>query len=230
MGRTTALAGSVLVAAVIGVACSSSDSGAGGGAGTGGSGGADASAGAAGTAGGAGMAGAAGSAGGCAAGAVTLQNDAFVNNSQVGFEGGFVVGECWASTYMPQACSFDLTSALVLVGGGDGGNADFTVGVWDVDATGKPQTELASTQVTITGASDVLSEIPLNTLGLAPRDGTPFAIAMCHVNHDGTPSIGRDSDGITANKNWIFTNKQWVEAGTLGVKGDWIMRAKITNK
>lgn len=231
MGRSGVVATSLLLVAGLAVACGSSDSGgSGGAAGTGGSAGADAAAGSSGQSGASGSAGAPGSDGGCAPGDVTLQNDSFVNQSQVAFEQGFAVGECWASTYQPAACTFDVKSAIVLVGGGDGGNADFKVAVWDVDATGKPKTELGSTQVTITGASDVMSEIPLDTLGLATRDGTPFAIAVCHVAHAGTPSIGRDSDGITANRNWIFTNNQWVEASTLGVQGDWIMRARITEK
>ena len=174
------------------------------------------------------MGGAAGAAdAACVPGDVTLQNDGFNHNGQVAFQGGFVQGECWASTYVPDACGYDLGSVLVLVGGGDAGNVDFKVAVWDVDSSGKPSKELGSAPVTITGASDVLSEIPLTALALPTRDGTPFAIAICHVSHDGPPSIGADTDGITPARNWIYTGGQWVEASTLGVSGDWIMRAKI---
>lgn len=220
------------------LACSSSsDNRAKGSGGSGGSGGsqADASGGAAGgggsggtAAGGTGgTAGSGGADGGCTAGDVTLQNDAFDHKGQVAFQGGFVKGECWASTYTPNACGYQLSSVLVLVGGGDAGNVQFDVSVWDVDSTGKPITQLGTTGVTITGASDVLSEIPLDTLGIPARNGTPFAVAMCQDSHSGPPSIASDTDGIQANTNWIYTSGQWVEASTLGVKGDWIMRAKI---
>lgn len=206
-----------------------------GGGGSGGSGGtqSDASGGTSGGGAGGAMGGSGGTSGsagadaGCTPGDVTLQNDGFNHNGQVAFQGGFVQGECWASTFVPNACGYDLGSVLVLVGGGDAGNVQFDFAVWDVDSGGKPQNKLGGSQVTITGASDVLSEIPLASLGLPARNGTPFAISMCHVNHDGYPSIGADTDGITPNRNWIFTGGQWVEASTLGVSGDWIMRAKI---
>ncbi len=184
--------------------------------------------GAGGTAGTGGVAGSAGADAGCTPGDTTLQNDAFDHKGQVAFQGGFAQGECWASTYVPAACGFQIKNVLVLVGGGDAGNVQFDVSVWDVDANGKPTNKLKSTPVTITGASDVLSSIPLDGLGVPARNGTPFAIAMCQNSHSGPPSIGADTDGITAGRNWIFTGGQWVEASTLGVSGDWIMRATIT--
>jgi hypothetical protein len=211
------------------LACSSSSgSGAPAGGGSGGSH-ADASGGAAGSGGTAsgGTAGSGGADGGCAPGATTLRNDGFDHKGQVAFQGGFAQGECWASTYVPAACGYQVSSVLVLVGGGDAGNVQFDVSVWDVDSGGKPTNKLGSMGATITGASDVLSEIPLDSLGVPARNGTPFAIAMCQNSHSGPPSIGSDTDGITPKTNWIYTGGQWVEAGTLGVKGDWIMRAKI---
>lgn len=174
-----------------------------------------------------GSAGSAGADAGCTPGDVTLQNDSFSQKGQVAFQGGFAQGECWASTYVPNACGYTLSSVLVLIGGGDAGNVQFDVSVWDVDSTGKPINQLATTGATITGASDVLSEIQLGTLAVPARNGTPFAIAMCQTTHSGPPSIGADTDGITPNRNWIYTGGKWVEASTLGVTGDWIMRAKI---
>ncbi len=213
------------------LACSSGSSGK---KGSGGSGGtqSDAAGGAAGSGAtaGTGAGGSGGSAGadaGCTPGDVTLQNDGFQQKGQVAFQGGFAQGECWASTYVPNACGYTISSVLVLVGGGDAGNVQFEVGVWDVDSTGKPSNKLASTGVTITGASDVLSEVPLDSLPVPARNGSPFAISMCQNTHNGPPSIGSDTDGIKPNTNWVFTGGQWVEASTLGVSGDWIMRAKI---
>ncbi|MFT4976044.1 MAG: hypothetical protein ACI8S6_001939, partial [Myxococcota bacterium] len=48
-----------------------------------------------------------------------LYNDGFSDNSEIGFQGGFVSGECWASLYTPDSGDypFTLTSVRVLVGG-----------------------------------------------------------------------------------------------------------------
>lgn len=211
-------------------ACSSdeaSDSGPAGGSGGAGAQGGTAGSGSGGTSG----SGGSGGSGACS-GDTTLQNDAFTDNAQVGFQGGFLAGECFASVFTPApGCDLELRSALALIGGGgDAGTVDFVVKVHDVDGAGVPAAELATTQVTLTNQNDVINQVPLDGLAL-PARSTPFALSFCHVTA-APPSIARDDDGIEAGKNFIygtFTSggaAEWRAADAVGVQGDWVLRAK----
>lgn len=160
-----------------------------------------------------------------------LQNDGFSMGGNVGFQGGFVQGECWASTFVPTAYPFELNGVQVLVGP-DMSQQSFTIRIYDVDGGNMPTSVVDQQDVQMTGAMDAFNEADFTTVMLQKpvyMMGN-FAIAMCHVAHDGAPSIARDTDNtIASDRNWIFAQGLgWVASQTLGLQGDWIMRARIT--
>ena len=59
----------------------------------------------------------------------------------------------------------------------------------------------------------------------------PFRVGI-EFFHDGPPSIARDADGtIASDRNFICANLGaecvWFRSSTLGVTGDWVIRATI---
>jgi hypothetical protein len=163
---------------------------------------------------------------------VILQNDGFVNGQQVGFQGGFIVDECWASVYEPEAGHYPFTieGATMLVGGSFD-QAAFLIAVYEVDGSNMPTTELGQGEIAIDGSQDRCAHVDFNSLLLdaGTIESGKFAIVVCHTLHAGYPSIARDGDNtITGNLNWIKASGiGWVQSQTFGLQGDWIMRAII---
>ncbi len=167
-------------------------------------------------------------------GVVELSNDGWVNNAEVFFQMGFVLDECWASTYVPEPehYPFTVTGATMIVGGEDMGSADLYVGVWSVLPSGEPDAELAAGMANVSGNNNTPDVVPLEVIGASPGPITEgnFAIVVCMPNHAGFPSIARDHDGLAfADRNWIgLADGTWITSETAGVAGDWIMRATIS--
>lgn len=163
---------------------------------------------------------------------VILQNDGFVSGQQVGFQGGFIVDECWASVYEPDPGDYPFTieGATMLIGGSND-QASFLIAVYEVDGSNTPTTSLAEAEFAVNGSQDQCAYVDFDTLLLdaGTIESGKFAIVVCHTLHAGYPSIARDGDGtITPNLNWIkASGLGWVQSQTLGLQGDWIMRAVI---
>jgi hypothetical protein len=163
---------------------------------------------------------------------VILQNDGFVSGQQAGFQGGFIVNECWASVYQPDPSHYPFTieGATMLIGGSSD-QAAFLIAVYEVDGSNMPTTSLAEAEFAVNGSQDQCAHVDFNTLLLdaGTIESGRFAIVVCHTLHDGYPSIARDVDNtITGNLNWIKAQGiGWVQSQTLGLQGDWVMRAVI---
>lgn len=162
-----------------------------------------------------------------------LQNDGWEDGDQVAYQEGFVQGECWASVYVPPANlgPFTLDGISMLVGGDDMGEAEFSVGLWEVDDQNQPTTELDVGTTLLSGMDMGFDGTTVDALMLdAPVfEDQNFAIVVCLLAHDGFPAIGRDADGtIAEDLNWIrLENGTWTPATDLGLTGDWIMRATV---
>jgi hypothetical protein len=166
-------------------------------------------------------------------GQVQLVNDGWSDGAPAAFQMGFVMGECWASTFVadPAQYPFTVVGATMVVGGADMGTADFEIGLWEVDAGGMPTTSIGTGVATLSGADNGFDAVALEPLGIVPPlvEAGSFAISACLLAHDGFPGIARDDDGtIAEDRNWIYTAQgTWAAAADLGLGGDWIMRATI---
>ncbi|RMG99372.1 MAG: hypothetical protein D6705_03420 [Deltaproteobacteria bacterium] len=161
-----------------------------------------------------------------------LQNDGFMDGAAVGVQQGFVQGECWASVYVPDPGDypFQVTGVQAIIGGSME-TATFNLRVYEVDGQNTPTNILDETDIQVMGSDQAFNEADFDTVMLQKPVITSgnFAIAMCFTTHSGVPAIARDTDGtITADRNWIFAQGLgWVQSQTLGLQGDWIMRARI---
>ncbi|MBM4131185.1 hypothetical protein FJ250_09180, partial [bacterium] len=77
----------------------------------------------------------------------------------------------------------------------------------------------------LTGSDSALQEIDLTGAGV--QVSGPFRVGL-EFQHSGLPSIARDSDGLTAARNFIDAQGfGWVDSALFGIPGDWIIRAYV---
>ena len=158
----------------------------------------------------------------------TLQNDGWTSGGEAYFQQGFALGERAAVVFHPDPTDVPatLTHVELLFGGGSPGvMRTLTLFVWE-DGGNAPGAKLYEADFQLTSADDAMNALDLGQN--APTVRGPFWVAL-QFGHAGLPSIARDADGLTfPARNWIYTvDGTWFQSGTLGVTGDWIIRAKI---
>lgn len=156
-----------------------------------------------------------------------LKNDGFFSGQTVSFQGGFAAGEMAASRFTPSG-NVDLLGVRFLYGGAPG-NATVRVHVWDDAAgTSTPGTALYTGDHDILASDLLLQEIDLSGEGI--QVSADFRVGIELLNA-GLPSVARDDDGdINVGRNWVFSPPStWTDASSLGVLGDWIIRAVTTS-
>jgi len=157
-----------------------------------------------------------------------LKNDSWWPYLVAHFQGGFLAGESAAVRLTPVGpcpCTVDGVSVLI---GGAPGFADIGLRIWDdIALTDDPGELLYSKDWKLDAANATLNLISIPP-GLVTVNG-PFRLGFEMLN-GGFPSVARDDDGITPGVNFIdVAVGGWVESGTKGLIGDWIMRAVVTN-
>lgn len=174
----------------------------------------------------------------------TLQNDNFMDNTEVGFQGGFCdgvnapCGEIGASVFVAEPDDYPvrLSKFQILFGGGQEGEMrEVGVRVWrDQNPPQNNPGELVySEDIQLTSANMSFNEIDFSSAGLS-FDG-PFRIGIVY-GHSGFPGHARDTDGNTyPDRNYIYaidplsqTPIGWFKSRDLLVQGDWIARAIVT--
>ncbi len=165
------------------------------------------------------------------AGAQTeLRNDAWETDQAAGFQGGFAAGEQFAVRFIPQGDGPWRLLRVDLLYGGAATTEDVTLRIFD-DAAQMPEPgqELFSGNFSLTGSDEQLNSIDLSSMNVMVSD--TFRVAFM-TTHMGFPSIARDDDPGSGNDqadlNWIEAEGiGWVMSSTLGVLGDWVLRATV---
>ncbi|NNF17106.1 MAG: hypothetical protein HKN70_10185 [Gammaproteobacteria bacterium] len=161
----------------------------------------------------------------------TLQNDGFASGATVTFQGGFVAGEMAAARFVPQIGCPCIIETISLLFGGAVETRDVGINIWD-DSAGStvPGPLLFTGTVSLTGSNVNLQEIDFS-LSPVLVDG-PFRVGL-EFTHSGLPSVATDLDGtIDATANFILADIGvlfWFQSQTLGVSGDFVIRATIDN-
>lgn len=162
----------------------------------------------------------------------TLQNDGFVDGAPASFQAGFITTEIGAARFVPTiACPCVIESVTVLFGGNTESRL-MGVLIWDdPGSTPAPGDLLFSGEATLTGSTVAFNEIDLSLAPIIVNG--PFRVGI-EFGHDGLPGLATDLDGsIDANANFIFADiggfNFWFPSSTLGVAGDFILRASIDN-
>jgi hypothetical protein len=159
-----------------------------------------------------------------------LQNDGWSSGQGAAFQGGFATEEIGAVRLVPTiACPCQVEKVSLLFGGATSTKM-VSIQFWDdPGSSNDPGAPIGLPfDVSLTGANDVLHEV---TLGDDAVVNGPFRVGI-EFFHDGLPSIARDSDGtITSDRNFVCANLGaecvWFPSSTLGVTGDWVIRATI---
>ncbi|MCD6500363.1 MAG: hypothetical protein J7M25_18865 [Deltaproteobacteria bacterium] len=156
---------------------------------------------------------------------VTLQNDSFVSGGSVGCQAGFASGEMSGVTLGPVTNGFRVQNIQFVFGGAQT-QVTLTLHVYLDSGGTNPGTELYHGDYQVTGADDSMQQIDVSSQNIVVPAGSSIRVAL-EVQHNGAPGICRDMDGIHAGRNWIYSSATWYDAQSLGVQGDWVMRAEV---
>lgn len=158
---------------------------------------------------------------------VEMKNDSFNDGDMAAFQGGFVSGEEFASTFVPSG-AVQVTKVRLLFGGATS-NEDVTLRIYDDrDGTAAPGAPLYMGDYTLTGSNQAFSEIDISAQSVVVPGA--FRVSF-ELFHDGFPGPARDADGPSqAGRNWINAMPGgWIDPALAGVDGDWVLRAFVTD-
>lgn len=163
----------------------------------------------------------------------TLQNDGFTTGAAVDFQAGFVAGEVAAARFVPTIACPCAVEKISLLFGGTTSTREMGVQIWE-DAAGDdaPGSLLFTGDVTLIGSNVSLNEIDLSLTPIIVNG--PFRVGL-EFGHNGLPSVATGLDGtIDASANFILADVAvgvlfWFPSATLGVTGDFVIRATIDN-
>lgn len=162
---------------------------------------------------------------------ITLQNDTFQSGDTLGAQGGFDPGEIGASRFIAPAAGRTLQSVLLFFGGAPG-TRTITLHVWD-DSAGllAPGASLFSGDFDLMGSDQNLSQIDLSGMSIVLPQQFRVGIEMHNM---GAPALARDVDmTIARDRNYLYGNLglgvQWYQSYDAGLRGDWIIRAVVSD-
>jgi hypothetical protein len=163
----------------------------------------------------------------------TLQNDSFGGTGPVICITGqsFAEGEIAAArlTPAPTDYPFELLSVLILACP-NGAQADLVVKIWEDDGSSPQPGDLRYEEIfTLYGSDVALNEIDLDPFDLVFTEGS-LRVGIEYFFGAAPTGIATDIGGhVEPQPNFIYAipPSDWVPADTLGVNGDWIIRAVI---
>ena len=159
---------------------------------------------------------------------VELKNDGFVSGGQANFQTGFVGGEAGAVRFVSATAGRQLLKLQLLFGGATTMQT-LTLKVFDDSAsTVEPGTELFSGDFELTGSDSAMQELDVTSGNIIVP--AQFRVAIV-FQHNGTPTIATDGDAtVSANNNFILAaGMGWRRSADLGLTGDWVIRAFVTD-
>jgi hypothetical protein len=157
-----------------------------------------------------------------------LANDTWLPGQTAAFQAGFLPGETAAVRLTPGGPCPCPVERIQFLFGGAAGTHDVTLRIWDDSALmDDPGAELYSSTLQLTGSDEFMQEVDIGAVGLVVNG--PFRVGL-EFTHAGLPSVARDADGITPGSSFVDdTTLGWAEAATLGLTGDWIIRAVLAD-
>jgi len=156
-----------------------------------------------------------------------LRNDGYEDGGTVYFQAGFVTGETAAVRLTPALSGPQLVEDVHFLLGGATTQVTITLNIWRDSGGAAPGVLLFTNDYLVQGSNDVFSSMDLTGQGIDADGGIWVGIQF---QHSGYPSVCRDDDGIVPDRNYIDADGLgWVEAGLLGVPGDWVIRATVAD-
>jgi hypothetical protein len=157
---------------------------------------------------------------------LVLQNDSFLPGQPVVFQAGFASGEMAGATLGPVGANAVIERVELLFGSGPTMARTVTLRIHTDVGTAAPVALLHSASYSLTPGA-ALQQIDVSAAQIAPPAGN-IRVAI-ELMHAGLPSLANDTDGTTqSGRNWIFIGGQWASTTSVGINGDWILRAIIS--
>ena len=155
----------------------------------------------------------------------TLQNDDYSSGSP-SFQGGFLTGDAAAVRLGPQSLAYTIRK-VVLLFGGDTATKTVTLTIYNDSGFTNPGSVVHGADYVLTGSNAAFREIALTGLNLHVAANHQIRVSVA-FQHDGLPSVALDT-ARTIGRNLVnVSGGGWTTAETLGLAGDFIIRAEIS--
>jgi len=156
----------------------------------------------------------------------TLQNDNFSSGNTPAFQGGFATGEAAAVRLGPRTEAFTIKHIQFLFGGATGTDSVTLTIYQDAGAT-NPGTPLHSADYQITASDAAMQDIDVSGANIHVAANQTIRVAI-GFQHNGLPGVAKDG-AITNGRNLIFVSPgNWATAESVGIDGDFVIRAEIS--
>ncbi len=157
---------------------------------------------------------------------LVLQNDSFDGTVPPIYNDAFHPEQAVAAFFPARSGTFKVRDVRFLFGPSD---TPRTITLTLEVVRNMTRGEIFSADYTLTPTGAGFQEIDL------PGEGVDVALVGAGVrisiyfHHDGLPTVGRDDDGATPNRNFFYAGGGWNpnEGAGLYVPGDWIIRIEI---
>ena len=157
----------------------------------------------------------------------TLRNDSYVDGGSKTFIGGFVAGETAEVQFGPLSNKSTIKKIQFLYGGVASGPVDVVLRIYRYGGISSPSPIVFSNTYSITPDDNLMQEIDFSGELVQFAAGQSMRISL-EKTSSGLPFIARDEDGVSAvNGNWIQTGGTWYTSSSLGIVGDFIIRAVV---
>jgi hypothetical protein len=160
---------------------------------------------------------------------VNLQIDGFTNGGAKGFQAGFIAGETAEVTLGPVSSTFQVTYVQFIFGGKGATptSRDIVLKIYKDIGVGTPGTQLFTGTYSIAASDNSMQQIDLRDSKIMVNGGGSIRVAI-EMTAAGIPSVAVDKDGtVSGTANWIKTGGSWVTSTSLGLSGDFIIRATV---
>lgn len=160
---------------------------------------------------------------------VNLQLDGYAPGGNRIFQAGFATGVSAEVTLGPVTNACQVTFIQFLFGGTGTttDTRDVILRIFDDSGDAIPGISLYSGIFTVASSDINFQQIDLRGEMIMVAAGRRIRVAL-EMTANGLPSVAIDQDGtITNTSNWIHSGGSWVSSASLGLNGDFIIRAVV---
>ncbi len=160
---------------------------------------------------------------------LALQNDSFVPGGAVSAQQGFIVGEEAAATLGPIASTGTLDRVQLFLGViGAPAATNVTLKIYQEVGTTDPGPEIFSDTFVLNPSNTSLQDIDLSADNVVVNGGSTIRVSIQFDVIPGGVGPAHDVGSVVPDRSWINADGfGWTSAASLGVGGNWIVRATV---
>lgn len=155
----------------------------------------------------------------------TLQNDDYSSGTPA-WQSGFVTGEAAAARLGPQSAGYTIRHVRFLYGGAAATDS-ITLTIYQDAGNTDPGSPIHSAGYQLTASDNGFQDIDLTGANLHVSANQTIRVAIT-FKHDGLPNVAIDGARTAARNLVLASGLGWATSETLGINGDFIIRADIS--